>query len=147
MITQTVEYALRAMVVLARGDPQLQSSREISKVIDVAPPYLSKVMQSLVRSGLVRSRRGIHGGFSITKDPHVLTVWDVIEAVEPIKRIRKCPLDISAHSDQLCPLHKRLDEALEHVEKVFRETTLAELVSHGDSVSPLCPPAEQRVQQ
>ncbi len=138
MISQTVEYALRAMVILARHDALLRSSRDIARAIDVPSPYLAKVMQGLVRAGLLRSRRGVNGGFTITKDPAELTVWDVVQAVDPIQRIRRCPLNLDAHSGQLCPLHRRLDEALEGVETIFQETTLAELVAHEGRTSPLC---------
>ena len=43
-------------------------------------------------------------------DPEQLTIWDVVEAVEPLQRIRECPLGLKAHRFRLCPLHKRLVE-------------------------------------
>jgi Rrf2 family protein len=95
-------------------------------------------MQELVRVGLVSSRRGLHGGFELARSPKDLTIWDIVEAVEPLQRIRKCPLGISAHSGGLCPLHRRLDDAMELVERSFRATTLAELLVDPAGRSPLC---------
>jgi Rrf2 family protein len=95
-------------------------------------------MQELVRTGIVNSRRGLHGGFELARSPKELTIWDIVEAVEPIQRIRKCPLRISAHSGGLCPLHRRLDDAMELVERIFRATTLADLLQDSSGRSPLC---------
>ncbi len=68
----------------------------------------------------------------------MLTVWEVVDAVEPFHRIQQCPLDIKSHGSTLCPLHRRLDNAMETVEKQFRETTIAELLGEPGSTTPLC---------
>jgi DNA-binding IscR family transcriptional regulator len=91
-----------------------------------------------VRANLVTSKRGLHGGFLLTKSPNDLTILEVVQAVEPFKRIRECPLGIESHGGTLCPLHRRLDNAMELVEDSFRETTIAQLLSEPDSVTPLC---------
>jgi Rrf2 family protein len=138
MISQTVEYALRAVVTIAQHDGQPCTARTISEITQVPAPYLSKLMQGLVRVGLVRSQRGLHGGFVLAKDPQTLTVLEVVDVVEPMKRIRACPLDIQSHGSELCPLHRRLDNAMATIEEMFRETTVAELLSQPGSVTPLC---------
>jgi DNA-binding IscR family transcriptional regulator len=74
----------------------------------------------------------------LAKSSQELTIWDVVDAVEPFQRIRACPLRIGAHSTGLCPLHRRLDDAMETVEKSFRETTVAELLNDPQGRSPLC---------
>ncbi|MDH3717442.1 MAG: Rrf2 family transcriptional regulator [Planctomycetota bacterium] len=137
-MSQKVEYALRAVVTLAQNQSTACTSQRISELTRVPGPYLSKLMQVLVRGGLVRSQRGLHGGFVLTKQPDGLTIWDVVDVVEPFKRIRECPLGISTHGTNLCPLHSRLDKAMENVEQAFRDTTIAELLSEKGSVTPLC---------
>jgi len=138
MISQTVEYALRAIVTIAQHDGQPCTAQQISKITHVPGPYLSKLMQGLVRSGLAKSQRGLHGGFLLTKSPKETTIWDIVDAVEPFPRIRECPLGISSHSGTLCPLHRRLDRAMETVEVMFRDTTVADVLSEPGSVTPLC---------
>jgi Rrf2 family protein len=138
MLSQTVEYALRAVVYLAdRGDTPC-TVQQIAEVTRVPPAYLSKVMQGLVRANLVHSQRGLHGGFTLTRNPSKLTIWDVVDAVEPLQRIRTCPLDLASHRARLCPLHKRLDDALAMIERSFRETTVAEILAEPTSSKPLC---------
>jgi Rrf2 family protein len=138
MIAQTVEYALRAVVYLADHHPQPRTAQQIAEVTCVPGPYLSKVMHQLVRADLVRSQRGLHGGFTLTREPPRLTIWDIVEAVEPLQRIRTCPLGLQAHRLRLCPLHKRLDDALATIEQAFRATTLAEVLAEPSTSKPLC---------
>jgi Rrf2 family protein len=137
MFSQTVEYALRAMVALAdRHGPQ--SIAQISEVTHVPHHYMAKVLQSLRRADLVQSIRGIHGGFVLARTPEDLTIWDVVQSVEPIKRIRTCPLKLHAHSQVLCPLHKRMDEAIATLEGAFKSCTLADLIEDPSPSKPLC---------
>jgi len=138
MLSQTVEYALRASVYLADQTPEARTTEQIASVTRVPQAYLSKVMQNLARAGIVRSQRGIHGGFLLNKDPAELTILEVVNAVDPIQRIRTCPLGLVAHGVQLCPLHRRLDNALGMVERAFGETTLAEVLAEPTTSIPLC---------
>lgn len=138
MISQTVEYALRSIVTIARHDGTPCTAQKIAEITQVPAPYLSKMMQGMVRANLVTSKRGLHGGFVLTKNASELTIWEVVDAVEPFQRIRECPLKIGSHHGTLCPLHGRLDRTMEMVEKTFRETTVAELLSQPGSKSPLC---------
>ena len=138
MVSQTVEYALRAIVTIAQHDGAACTAQKISEITQVPAPYLSKMMQGLVRASIVTSKRGLHGGFVLTKEPSELTIWEVVDAVEPFKRIRECPLGIGSHEGTLCPLHRRLDNAMEMVEESFRDTTVAEVLAQPGSVTPLC---------
>lgn len=138
MISQTVEYALRAVLTLAQNYGKPCTAQRISEITEVPGPYLSKLMQILVRGGLVQSRRGLHGGFLLAVPPDELTVWDVLNVVEPFKRINECPLRLGAHKTTLCPLHRRLDDAMATVEEAFRDATIAALLREEGGVSPLC---------
>lgn len=138
MISQTAEYALRAMVFLAMNSDAPQVTEKIATGTKVPASYLSKVLQSLSRSGLVKSQRGLGGGFTLVKPPGSTTILEVINAVDPIKRIETCPLDLSSHGVVLCALHKRLDEAIQSVEQAFEETTLEEILAKPTKSIPLC---------
>lgn len=129
MLSQTIEYALRAMVHLAAVEPGAAATSErIAEVTKVPQGYLSKILRELVIAELVTSQRGPHGGFTLARPSSAITMLDVVNAVEPIPRIRKCPLGNPAHL-KLCPLHQRIDDAADLIERRFRETTLAEIAS------------------
>jgi Rrf2 family transcriptional regulator, nitric oxide-sensitive transcriptional repressor len=138
MFSQTVEYALRAVVHLADQSPSARTTDQIATATLVPKAYLSKVLQGLCNAKIVQSRRGIGGGISLVKLPSELTILEVVNAVEPIGRIRECPLGLTAHGVRLCPLHKRLDSALAMVEDAFRQTTLAEILAEPTKSRPLC---------
>ncbi len=137
MISTSVEYALRAAVILAYQHDSPMTGEQIASRAHVPTPYLLKLMQLLVRGGVVRSQRGRGGGFSLSREPDQITIWDILDAVEPYQRISACPLGDEKHT-MLCPLHRKVDQALEHVEKAFRNTTLAEVVTDCGEASPLC---------
>jgi len=139
MLSQTVEYSLRAMVHLASQAPSAQTTDQIAEATLVPRAYLSKVLQSLVRAGLIHSQRGIGGGMTLTKEAAEISILAVVNAVEPLGRIRTCPLGLESHGTRLCPLHKRLDNALALMEKAFGETTLADVLREPSRSVPLCP--------
>jgi Rrf2 family transcriptional regulator, nitric oxide-sensitive transcriptional repressor len=138
MISQTVEYALRAVVFLAGQVPDPRTTAQIAKATLVPKAYLSKVLQNLVRAGVVHSQRGIGGGMTLVKAPSALTILEVVNAVEPIGRIKECPLGLKSHGVRLCPLHRRLDDALAKFEEAFGRTTLAEILEEPTESVPLC---------
>lgn len=138
MLSQTVEYALRAIVHLAASAPDARTTDQIAEATHVPKAYLSKVLQSLVRAGLVHSQRGVGGGMTLVEAPDQVTILQVVNAVEPIQRIRTCPLGLSTHGTKLCPLHRRLDDAMAAVEQAFATTRLSEVLAAPGASIPLC---------
>jgi Rrf2 family protein len=138
MFSQTTEYALRAAVWLAESSGEPQTTHDIAAATQVPAGYLSKVLQSLGRAGIVRGSRGKNGGFELARPSANLSILEIVNAVDPIRRIKACPLSLEAHRSRLCPLHRKMDDALAVIEKSFRDVTLAQLVDSDDDVRPLC---------
>ena len=139
MISQTAEYALRAIAHISSQPEEAQTTQQIADATRVPLPYLSKVLQALARAGLIHSQRGLHGGIRLLRSPETLSVYDVVQAVDPLQRIMTCPLGLEAHGAHLCPLHRRLDDAFLQVEQAFRESTIADLLREPSTSKPLCP--------
>jgi Rrf2 family protein len=99
---------------------------------------MSKVLQTLARAGLVASNPGRAGGFRLTRPSEQMSVLEVVNAVDAVERIRRCPLGLKSHDHTLCPLHRRLDQVAEMVERAFGETTIAEIVAETTPVKALC---------
>jgi Rrf2 family protein len=137
MIPKTAEYALRAVVVLAREPRRAHAAEQIAELTRVPRRYTHKVLQALVHAGLVRSHSGPGGGYALVRPPENLSILDVVGAVEPIPRIRRCPLGLRGHMD-LCPLHRELDEASAAIERAFARVTIAQLLNQPDAAPPLC---------
>ena len=137
MFSQTAEYALRVVVFLGtlRGEPA--TTRQIAAATRVPEGYLAKILQSLSRAGLVRSQRGLHGGSVLARDADDVTLYDVVTAIAPLPRITTCPLGLPSHGTNLCAVHRRLDEAVAMVERAFRASTIADLLSESSPSIPL----------
>jgi Rrf2 family protein len=137
MFSQTVEYSLRTVLHLAAEGKSCRTA-EIARATQVPRAYLSKVIQALSQAGILQSQRGAGGGVALAKSAAQLTILEVVNAVEPVQRIRTCPLNLAAHGVNLCPLHRRMDQALETVENALRESTLAEVLAEPTTSIPLC---------
>ncbi len=137
MISQTTEYALRAVVWLAANPDKPLTAQQIAEATRVPAGYLAKVLQGLSRAGLLHSQRGLGGGFTLARSPSQLTMWEVVQAVDPLRRIRECPLGFEAH-EQLCPLHEQLDTAIAAIEKMFTACKISKLIDPNQPSSPLC---------
>jgi Rrf2 family protein len=138
MLSQTTEYALRAVVWLAANPEKSLTALQIAEATRVPAGYLAKVLQGLSRAGLLHSQRGLGGGFTLARTPSSLSMWEVVQAVDPLRRIRTCPLGFEAHSDQLCGLHQQLDDAIAMIERTFSACKISKLIDPDNPSSPLC---------
>ena len=138
MLSQTTEYALRLVVQLASACDQPVTIPELARTTRIPEGYLAKVLRQLSRAGLVHSQRGPNGGSTLARAPEEISVLDVVQAVDPLQRIEVCPLGLRTHGANLCPLHRRLDEAIASVEAAFRQSSLAEIVGDPTGSRPLC---------
>lgn len=127
MLSQTAEYALRALVFLAREPMRERSVKEIAEATQVPSSYLSKVMTGLARADLISGRRGLNGGYSLKGEPSRITMFDIVQAVDPIRIIEHCPLGESCHIPSLCPMHRHLRCATIDFANRLREATIESL--------------------
>jgi Rrf2 family protein len=139
VISQTAEYALRAVVFLGGRDGRPATTQRIAADTRVPAGYLAKVLQALGKAGLVDAQRGLHGGYALARPLDELTVLEVVNAVDPLKRIHHCPLGLAEHRGNLCSLHRRLDEGIALIESLFDQTTVGQLLAdQGTGTGPLC---------
>lgn len=138
MISQTSEYALRAVVYIASigGGPAV--AQQIAEATRVPQGYLSKILRQLARAGILAAQRGIGGGFMLARQPENISITDILRAVDSgMERIRKCPLGIESHKN-LCELHHTLDQVIATVEAAFSEVTIARILSSRRKSKPIC---------
>ena len=138
MMTQTVEYALRAVTTLAYHEGEPCTTEGVAEMTKVPVAYLAKILQGLAKAGIIRTQRGVGGGVALAKPATDISILDVVNAVEPIRRYKTCPLGIQSHGNRLCPLHSRLDGALAVLEDSFRGVTLADVIAEPTLSKPLC---------
>lgn len=143
MISQTSEYALRAVVCLAQNPDRPYTTSEIAKSTKVPEHYLSKVMLALAKHEIVYSKKGLHGGYILAHNPENLPLLNVINAVDPIKHIKTCPLKLKTHGTNLCRLHKRVNDSIDMIENMFQTSTVALILNEPTQSIPLCESTSQ----
>ena len=102
-ITRAADYAVRVTVYLASLPPDRTAPLgELAEATGVRDNFLSKVLQRLVRAGVISSRRGTGGGFRLSVAPESLTLLQVVEAIEG-----KIALNICLSEWQSCPMQSQ----------------------------------------
>jgi Rrf2 family protein len=129
MLSQTAEYALRAVLYIA-ADSSGQPVRVAEMAAELAIPqnYLSKILHLLARNGALTSVRGKHGGFRLAVAPERLTLYRVVGLFDRVDDRRRCLLGRPQCSDRTaCAAHTRWKDVAERLVTFFRETTVADL--------------------
>lgn len=129
-ITRAGEYAVLAAIHLARqGNERPVMIEEICEAERIPRSFLAKILQTLCRAGIVRSQRGIHGGFRLSREPGQISILHIIEAVEGRIALQRC-LDepVQCHKVGNCTLCDIFGEAQNRMTEVFSNTTVADLL-------------------
>ncbi len=137
MISQTAEYALRAVVCLAQNFEKPLTTVQIANVTKVPEHYLSKVLHALVKGAIIKSQRGLHGGYLLIHAIDQLSLWTIINAVDPLKRIESCPLKLGAHKTNLCALHKKINQSMKLMEDTLKNSTVRTILDESSLIIPL----------
>lgn len=129
MLSGTAEYALRAVVFLARAGDAPVRADDLAEAVDVPRNYLGKILHELVRGRILRSARGRHGGFRLAVAPEDLTLLQIVSRFDRMDARRRCLLGRPECSDRSpCPAHHRWKATSEQISRFFRETTVADIL-------------------
>jgi cysteine desulfurase len=135
-LTKRGDYAVRAMLALARGSGArgsgngLLSARRIAGAMVIPVRFLPQVLADLQRGGLVEAAPGRSGGYRLARDASSISLLDVIEAVEGESRRKTCVLRGGPCGvDGSCDVHETFSEGQEALLSVFGRTTLADLAA------------------
>ena len=128
--TKAEEYGIFGVIYLAeKGKNMVTPLSEISEETDIPEKFLAKIFQSLSRADIIRSHRGVRGGFSLSKNPDEVSIKEVLEAIQGPYHLMKCTNDRSAcDKDGFCGLRELLVLAEGKLVSVFEEHSLADLV-------------------
>ena len=130
MFDLSSQYAIRAMIYLAQLEPgRLVQAHIMAKELDLPAPYLSKILQQMVRANVLRSKRGPRGGFSLAKPTNKITMLEIIEAVDgPLTG--ELNLAEQAGNDKYAgKAEAAYDKAISQARSVFQKTKLSALLS------------------
>ncbi len=127
-LTRAADYGVRVMIHLANGIPGTRSSlTDLAEAAEVSPAFLSKVLQRLVRAGLVASRRGKRGGFELVERGRQASLMDILAALDGVPELNACLLNGGCHRSSWCAAHLVWAEAQEKMRDVLTVATLQRL--------------------
>jgi len=129
--SKTCEYALRALSYLASKErgAALTMIPEVSRKTGVPAPYIAKIFQSLVRSGILESQRGPTGGFAFKRPPETISLFEIVQTIDDVSPlVSQCVMGLDACSSaNACPLHVVWARTKNKVLDTLRCTTLSQM--------------------
>jgi Rrf2 family protein len=130
-LTRAADYAVRVMIHLAGLPPGARASRgELAREAECPEQFLSKVLQSLTRAGLVISHRGNTGGFELPEANRGASVLNVVQAIEGPVRLNVClTSDHACSRQERCPAHGVWAQAQEAMLGVLQSVSVDNLAA------------------
>ena len=109
IFSKKCEYGLQAVLYLATQDKgAVVSADDIAKKLDIPKEFVSKILQSLTESGIVLSKKGKAGGFSLARDPQKIKLIDIVASIDGLAVFNNCVLGFpSCNPTNPCPLHEK----------------------------------------
>lgn len=138
-LSKKSDYGLIALKHLTLHGDTAHSAPQIARMYNMPPELLAKVLQRLVRKGLLMSHSGPHGGYALAKNPGAISLIEVIEALEGPILLTPCEADDDCDQLLMCSIRDPLRSLKQKVVNVLVDTTVQELVtprhSTGEGVS------------
>jgi Rrf2 family protein len=137
-LTRAADYAVRVMVHLAALPAGERATRvEMAVNGDVPEAFLSKILQSLTRSGLIVSHRGMAGGYVLGRPAEQVSVLDIVEAIEGPLQLNACVgPNPTCDRSTWCPVHHVWERAQQALTSVLRSESIASLAGRGRTDRP-----------
>lgn len=131
MLSRSTGYALLALAHLAAQPPgKLSGAREIARATGTPMPFLWKILRNLSRQELIRSHKGVHGGYELSRPAKQIALKEVIELTQRQNPATQCvlrPVGCDAHRP--CALHDAWHEIRGSLQRTLDNTTIADLLS------------------
>lgn len=128
-ITREGDYGIRSVLYLARQPyKKVSFVNEISEDYKIPRSFLAKILQKLVKAKVVRSYRGVKGGFSLARSPKDISMLDVLEAIEGRLSVNLCIMDRKKCGfSRQCPVQHVWHTVQSRVTDVLKKTNFEEL--------------------
>ena len=139
IITRATEYAIRAILYMSRQPAgEIVYKKDICKAQEITPAFLTKILQPLIKDGIVGSQRGVGGGFYLAKEPAEITLLDIIKSQEGPVYLNQCLIEAGAcEREFFCPVHGAWAEIREDFMKTLSRYDFAALASRQVHAPPV----------
>ena len=107
---------------IRRGETEYISTKVMSEVLNIPRPTLSVIFNNLIRAGILESKEGINGGVRFAKNAELITLLDILNAIENQKSLFQTSFELKVRSKRPDDLKKAVIEALNNVEDIMKTT-------------------------
>jgi Rrf2 family protein len=131
ILSKSFGYALRGILYVAKMQDEQRKVQidEISNNLSVPKHFLGKIMQQIVKEGLLSSTKGPYGGFMLRDEPLTTPLIKLVEITDGTEQFRICVLKLKyCDGKNPCPLHHQMEELKEKFLSIFSQTTIGDLV-------------------
>jgi Rrf2 family protein len=132
IFSKSFGYALRGIlyVALMQDEKRKVQIEEIASQLSVPRHFLGKIMQQVVKAGLLQSTKGPYGGFSLTDATLNAPLIRLLEITDDMEQFNMCVLKLkTCNSNNPCPLHAEMQEVRNNMLSIFRQTTVSDLLT------------------
>jgi Rrf2 family protein len=131
MFSNGCEYGIRALTIvgLASEENRKVGIKEICRLAKTPESFTAKILQNLVRRGILNSQKGPSGGFYLSKDLNSITLYDIVVAIDGPGVFVNCGLGLE-HCDATrpCPLHNKFATVRQELKTMCKSSTLNDLL-------------------
>jgi Rrf2 family protein len=133
MFSRSAGYAVQALTYLAAQPPgKLTGAREIAEEAQIPMPFLWKILRNLSQKKLVRSFKGVRGGYELARAAEKISVAQVLAASPDARHTDYCVLGLEKCNDAApCPLHESWKTVRNQIDDLLKETSLADLARNA----------------
>lgn len=133
IVSKTTAYGIRALAYLASQPPdRLCGLQEIAEHEKIPPVYLRKVLGELRRHRLLRSVKGIHGGYELARPPQTITLWEVFRVLEPDPYLDMCILGRGVCTPECaCEVHEDWQNVRRDLVALLQTKTISHVATVG----------------
>ena len=125
-MSEATALGLHAMVLVARSDDEMVSSDSLAQSLRASRAHLSKVLKSLSDAGLLTSKRGPNGGYSLAQSASSISLLRVYQALQGSMRLDGCLFDKPICDQVHCFLGDLVEQVRGTVFEYLAKTTLAD---------------------
>ncbi len=130
LLSKTAEYGVRTVLYIALNQPKRMRAVDIAKNLKIPYHFLGKVIQKLVKAGILHSRRGKNGGIVLKKSPEKIKLLDIVIALDGEELLKNCVFGLPNCSDKNpCSVHSYWKNIREEIKLMLSEKTVAELLN------------------
>jgi len=129
IFSRACEYGIQATLYIATKPDRRVGIKEIAAELNIPVHFLAKILQALSEKDVLKSYKGVHGGFTLQRSPEKIRLIDVVEAIDGLDFLESCVLGFpGCGTGKPCPVHDRWGAVRDQIRGMLSEDSLADLL-------------------